>query len=245
MNRTLVIAAICLAVFAVAPVAADDWNCNLVLYGWLSGLEGTIGVLDVAEEPVDATFDDLAGFVDFAMAGHFEAKKTRGLFIADVAYTNLGEERDATVANQPVTIDMDLTQWIIEAGGGYRATPEVDLLIVGRYYVLDTGAMSSSDLGEATREVSKDWGDVFVGARYTKVLKEKWLFSIRGDIGAGGSEFAWFGDAAVGYRFTDTVSAGVAWRVLSLDREGDPADADYFAYDITQNGLGIGLGFGF
>lgn len=243
--KRIALTLVCLLVLAAAPASAGEWEYDVVLYGWLSGLEGTIGVLDIAEQPVEATFDDLAGYVDFAMAGHFEGKKTRGLFIADIAYTNLGSERDATVANQPVTIDMDLTQWIIEAGGGYRATPELDLLVVGRYYLLESGAMSSSDLGESTLEVSADWGDIYVGARYTRILEEKWILSLRGDIGAGGSEFAWFGDAAVGYRFSDRVSAGVAWRVLSLDREGDVAEADFFKYDITQNGLGIGMGFSF
>jgi len=244
VKRTL-FAAVCLVMSAAIPAAAEDWKYDFVLYGWLSGLEGTIGVVDVAEVPVDATFDDLAGYVDFAMAGHFEGKKTKGLWITDVAYTNLGSERDATVANQPVTVDMDLTQWIIEGGGGYRATPEFDLLLVGRYYIIESGAMSSSDFGESTQEASKDWGDIYIGARYTKVLKEKWILSLRGDIGAGGSEFAWFGDAAIGYRFSELFSAGLAWRVLSLDREGDAAEADYFKYDITQNGLGLGLGFSF
>lgn len=236
---------VCLLMFVAAPSAAEDWKYDVVLYGWLSGLEGTIGVVNLAEEPVDATFSDLAGYVDFAMAGHFEGKKSRGLWIADVAYTNLGSERDATVANQPVTIDMDLQQWIMEGGGGYRATPEFDLLLVGRYYIIESGAMSSSVAGESSQEFSQDWGDIFVGARYTKAFKENWFFSIRGDIGAGGSKFAWFGDAALGYRFTPLVSAGVAYRVLSVDREGNAADADYFLYDITQNGLGIGVGFSF
>jgi hypothetical protein len=243
--KRIALAFICLGVLAAAPAKAEDWEYDFVLYGWLSGLEGTIGLLGVSEQPVEATFDDLAGYVDFAMAGHFEGKKTKGLFITDLAYTNLGSTRDAAVANQPVTVDMDLTQWIIEAGGGYRATPEFDLIMVGRYYIIESGALSSSDFGESTQEVSADWGDVYIGARYTKILQENWMLSLRGDIGAGGSEFAWFGDAALGYRFSDLVSAVVAWRVLSLDREGDAAEADYFKYDITQNGLGIGVGFSF
>lgn len=69
------------------------------------------------------------------------------------------------------------------------------------------------------------------------------MFSLRGDIGVGGSEFAWFGNALVGYRFNEKLSAGVAWRVLSLDRE--PDGDNYFLYDVTQSGLGIGVGFAF
>jgi hypothetical protein len=196
MRRTALVIA-CSVLFAV-PAAAEDWNYDFVLYGWMTGMEGTIGVANIVEEPVDVTFDDLAGYLDFAMAGHFEAKQTSKLFVADIAYANLGAERDATVADQPVTVDMDLTQWIIEAGGAYRATPEFDLFIVGRYYIIEQGATTSSVLGESTPSVSKDWGDLYIGGRYTKILKEKWIMSLRADVGAGGSEIAWFGNAAIG-----------------------------------------------
>jgi hypothetical protein len=242
--KKVTLAFACLLMLA-APAAAGEWDYNLVLYGWLAGLEGTIGVDTVAEEPVDASFDDLAGFVDFAMAGHFEARSVKSLFVTDIAYTGLSSERDAMVANQTVKVDMSIDQWIMELGGGYRATPEIDLLVVGRYYILDMGAMTSSQLGEQTGEASESWGDIYVGARWSKLLKEKWLLSLRGDIGAGGSEFAWFGDALAGYVFNEKFSAGVAYRVLSLDREGNLASADYFKYDVTQNGLGIGLGYSF
>ncbi len=252
MMRKYSVAAICLALFLHAPALADEsaeksgaWNYDFVLYGWLAGLEGTIGIAGVGDVPVDASFDELTEYLDFAIAGHFEAKNRQSLFVADLDYTNLGSERDAEILNQPVTIDMDLQQWIIEAGGGYRATPEIDLLLVGRYYVLDLGADVTSAYGSGSSDVGEDWGDIFVGARFTKVLKEKWLFTVRGDIGAGGSEFAWFGNIAAGYLFTDLISARVAWRVLSVDREGDAASADYFTYDITQSGVGIGVGFNF
>ena len=75
------------AVFMVviaAPVASEEpaepseWHYIAVLYGWLTGLEGTIGFGDQFQEPVEATFDDLLNYVDFSMAGHFEAKNRSG-----------------------------------------------------------------------------------------------------------------------------------------------------------------------
>jgi hypothetical protein len=244
MKRTL-IALLFISLLIAVPAAADDWKFDAVLYGWLAGLDGTIGVADVADAPVDATFSDLAGFVDFAMAGHFEAKNATALVIADLAFTGLSSERDAMVENQPVTIKMDLNQWIMELGGGYRATPEFDILLVGRYYILDMGSMSSSIAGDRARANTQDWGDIYIGARYMKTLKEKWLLAVRGDIGTGGSDFAWFGNATVGYRFSQKFSAVLAYRVLSLDRQPDTAGGQYFRYDITQDGLGIGLGYSF
>jgi hypothetical protein len=258
--KKFALALVIIAEFVVAPALAQEpqgtpppsqyagspagWRYDAILYGWFSGLKGTIGVTGVAEEPVDATFDDLAGYVDFAMAGHFEAKNAKAVFVGDLSYVGLGAERDAQVANETVKVDLDIAQWILELGGGYRFTPEFDVLVVGRYYLLDMGATSESVAGESAGDVSENWGDIYVGARYSMNFKTKWFFSIRGDIGVGGSEFAWFGNAALGYRFSGMVSAIAAYRVLSLDREGD-TEGDYFKYDVTQDGPGIGLGFTF
>jgi hypothetical protein len=238
-----ILATASLLALAAAPVAAQEWKQEFMLYGWLAGLEGTIGVGNVAEAPVSASFDDLAGFLDFAMAGHFEAKSMKNIFLADVSYVGLSNERDAEVASEPATVDMDLDEWIVETGGGYRVNPEFDVLVVGRWYFFDMGQTTTSDGGESTGDLTQNWGDIYIGGRYSKILKEKWMFSIRGDIGVGGSEFAWFGDVLAGYRFNDKLSTSVAWRVLSLDRQ--PDGDNYFLYDVTQAGLGIGLGFGF
>ena len=226
------------------PEATSQWRYNAVIYGWLAGLDGTVGFGDALQEPVSVTFEDLLGFVDFAMAGHFEAKNRSAVLLTDISYTNLGASRDGQVMNQNVSVELDITQWIIELGGGYRVSPQVDVLLAGRYYILDTGVTSASIAGSSTGEADQSWGDIFVGARYSNLLREKWIVSIRGDIGVGGSDFAWFGNAAFGYRFTDLLSGVVAWRVLSLDREPD-SDGNYFKYDVVRNGLGIGLGFTF
>ena len=201
--------------------AAEGWDYELGLYGWLSGLEGTIGVAGVGEQPIDASFDDLSSFVNFAMAGHFEAKSSSTVWLADISYTDLGGEKDAQVANKPVTVDSELTQWIIEGGGGWRVSPEFTVLMVGRIYILDTGATFSTEVGDKANSVSTSWGDIYVGGRWAKRFGSKRTLSLRGDIGTGGSDFAWFGQALVGFDLSHRWSLAAAYRVLSLDREAD------------------------
>jgi hypothetical protein len=70
----------------------------------------------------------------------------------------------------------------------------------------------------------------------------QWTFSIRGDAGTGGSDFAWFGNAGIGYRFSPKISALLGYRILSLDHEGG-ANQNYFKYDVTMDGVGLALGF--
>ena len=243
MYRILAIAMVTV-MFGTAAGAAEGWSHEVGLYGWLAGLEGTVGIGDVAEEPVSATFDDLAGFVDFAMAGHYEVRGPKSVFLADISYTGLGSERDAEVLNQPVTVKTDLDQWIIELAGGFRVAPKFDVLVATRFYILDTGATVSSIDEEQSGSVSDSWIDIFLGARYHTTFGSKWFASVRGDIGTGGSDFAWFGQASLGFKFSEHWGAVAALRVLSLDYTGDEG-ASYLRYDVTQSGLGLGLGYQF
>jgi hypothetical protein len=245
MRKALAIP-LALLMFATSAGAASDWSHEIGLYGWFAGLKGTVGVGDVAEQPVGATFDDLAGFVDFAMALHYEARGAKSLFIADVSYTGLGSERDAEVLQQPVKVKLDLDQWIVELGGGFRVSPQFDVLVVGRYYNLDTGATVISGSGEdgESNSVSAGWADIYLGGRYTTTFGSSWFATLRGDIGVGGSDFAWFTQIALGYMFSEKWGAALGYRILDLDYSGDEGNS-YFRYDMAQSGLGLSLGYRF
>ena len=69
MFRTRNMVLVVIALLACSPAfAGEGMRHSLGLYGWFVGLKGTIGVADIAEQPVDATFDDLANHIDFALA---------------------------------------------------------------------------------------------------------------------------------------------------------------------------------
>jgi len=227
------------------PVVAQGWEYDAAAYAWLMGLDGTIGLGPLGPgQPVDASFSDIAGFLDFAAAGHFEAHNPRFRLLGDVNYAALGANRDAEIDGQPVSVDMDYTQWILELGGGYRLSSVVDLLLVGRYYIQDLGSTAEGITGSSSSGVSYSWGDIFVGARWMQPLGTRWWFSVRGDVGAGGSDFAWMGNATFGYRFSDLFTLGLAYRILSMDYQTG-SGADYYKWDVALSGLGVILGFTF
>lgn len=243
MPRILIVV---LALLACSPAFADvGTHHSLGVYGWFTGLKGTIGIADLAEQPVDVTFDDLANHIDFAIAAHWEGRGETTVLLADVAYNNLGAERDATVANQPVKVDGDLQQWIIEFGGGWRTTSEFTVLLVGRYYSMDTGATFSFKDNENGGSVSTGWADIYVGGRWERKFAGRWTASLRADVGMGGSDFAWFGQAMVGYDISEKFTLSGGYRILSLDREADLDSADYFKYDMDQSGLGLAVAYKF
>jgi len=217
-----------------AETGTDDSGYELGLYMWLAGLDGTMGFGPAKDVAVDAKFTDLASYLDFSMAGYFEARRPKFIIGADLFWVKLGATRSAHIDGANVDVDLNMDQYVGALGGAYRLTPQVELWLTGRLYSMQT---SQTFQGSAISSNRETWGDVYVGARYHVDFARRWTALARADIGTGGSNLAWYGNLAVGYHFTPTFTLGAAYRVLSLDREdnGDP----YFKYDIVEDGLGI------
>jgi hypothetical protein len=167
-----------------SPVRAEGWENELGFYGWFAGIDGTIGRGQVTDVPVSATFSDLASYLDFAMAGYFEARKPTFILQADVSYAGFGATRQAALNDGSLQdVNLDFSQTITELGAAYRLRPTFDLWLAGRLYTLDSGATYQ---GVDARSSSLTWVDAYVGARYHTVFKQRWAASVRADIGAGG-----------------------------------------------------------
>ena len=243
-SRVLRAAVMCFAVFAAASAVAlradaeTKWDSELLFYGWLYGVDGTVAAGDrTTGFPIEASVDDIAEFKDFSMAAHFDSKTEKAVLLLDVQYLNLGSERDFDLPSGITRGELDFTHWTFEGGGGVRLSETIDLLGVARYYMIQ----SSSTLGGSTiSDRDRAWADLFVGARYG-ASSGKWRSSVRFDVGTGGSDFAWFGNVMLGYRLSERVSLGLGYRALSVDYETGE-DANYFRYDVVQDGLGLALG---
>jgi len=240
-TSTLVLVALTITpVYAQDSTQDSDTGKELGLYLWLAGLDGSMGFGRVDDVPINASFSDIAGYLDFSMAGYFEYRQPKWIVGTDIFWVKLGETRTASINGGPdVDVDLNFDQYIGALGGAYRVTPQFDVWLTGRLYTLKT---SSTFQGSDIVADSKTWGDVYVGARYHYNFAQRWIAMVRGDIGAGGSDFAWFGNLGVGYRFNDTFTLGASYRVLSLDRETGEGQ-DYFKYDITEDGLGVVFNF--
>jgi hypothetical protein len=104
-NAVVTVVTAALMLSGVVPAAAQEaksWKFEGALYAWLSGIDGTIGAGPAGGgQPITASFDDLAGYLDFAAAGHFEAKTDKVVLLTDINYAGLGAERDADVTGRP------------------------------------------------------------------------------------------------------------------------------------------------
>ena len=120
---TLAIAAPTRAQAEGAPTGVMDgkWHFGITPYVWFNGIKGDASVVGLSRVPVDASFSDLFGNLDFFLAGHFEGRKDRLGFGVDFGYTNLGVPvaADAPVIGQ-LNLKADVRQLFTEGFGFYR-----------------------------------------------------------------------------------------------------------------------------
>ena len=223
--------------------AQSDWEYNASIYGWFAGIDGTVGVAAL-DQQVDATPSDLLKNLQFTMGGHFEARDPIVSLIADVFYMGLGQETqvEKTIGRNTIikTGTLDLKEWVVEGAIGYRISKTFEMILASRFYQMDVDiSIDDSDISK-----QKKWFDVFIGARYKTEFAEKWFTSVRADIGRGGSDFAWFGNAELGYNFSKLFALSLSYRILSVDfKEGE--GENYFLYDTFNHGFGLAAVFNF
>jgi hypothetical protein len=223
--------------------AQSDWKYSATIYGWFAGIDGTVGVA-TAEKQVDATPSDLLKNLEFTMGGHFEARNPSVSLIGDVFYMGLGRESqvEKTIGRNTITKTglLDLDEWLATVAFGYRLSKEFELLLATRFYDINVNIV----LDDTTTSKSENWFDGFIGARYMTDFADNWFTSIRTDIGLGGSSFAWFGNAELGYRFSKLFALSLGYQVLSVDYDVG-SGISYFKYDTFNHGFGIAAIFSF
>jgi len=232
-----------------AAQETDEWQFQLAPYAWLAGQNGkvaTIPPLPPADIDIDF-YDDILGNINGALFLVGEARKGRWGIVADAAYVDI-ELEDSTPGPFFTLLDSRTQSWIVSAAGFYRLTEKqnsfLDLVGGIRYWSVD----STLNLQEGllpTRSVAnnEDWLDPIIGLKGLAPLGDSRFFVsgflLLGGFGAG-SDFMWDANVNLGYQWTETFSTVLGYRYLDVDYE----DGD-FLYDITQDGIILGLSWRF
>jgi len=85
-------------------------------------------------------------------------------------------------------------------------------------------------------------GDPVIGGRFVFELSERWLLTLKGDIGGfgAGSKLTWGGTGLLGYRLTPSTTLGVGYRYYAFD-----SDSGKFKIDTQYHGPMLGLVYRF
>jgi hypothetical protein len=178
-----------------APAAAMDgqWHFVAAPYLWFTGINGDVTVASALVVPIDMSFSDIWENFDLGLQGHFEARKDRVGFGADVIWVNL----DAPLAAAgPVEAIVDVRQLVTEgfgfyrvlAGGPERNPAHLDVMVGVRYSGMRTrlkveGVSNGSD----SDFQDKSWVDLMGGVRFRAPLGSRFGILGRADIAGPGS----------------------------------------------------------
>jgi hypothetical protein len=220
------------------PAPRTEWDAELSIYAWLWSADGTAEVT-TSGGTADASFGDLDGPFDPGASVRVETRSKYSALMAGVTYLHMDQAREVETPEGTTHGELNTRQVVLDAGAGYRLAPAFEILGAARYYIIRTDGSFGAD---GIENEDRSWMDVFLGGRLTN-LYGPWSLSIRGDIGAGGSNLAWFGNAVVAYRASARTSLRMEYRFLSTDRGGE--GSVHSDWDVMESGLGLGIGFGF
>lgn len=210
----------------------DDWNVGFAIYLWGTGIEGT-SQLGPVTAPISISFSDALDNLSSVLTLHFEARKGKWGFLADVMH--IGLDPESTLASG-ATLNLDLTNNIVDVAGTYRPNPSgiFEFLLGLRFTELELEGNISA--GPSGTIIDESWTDVIVGGRVIAPISDNWRFIGRVDIGAGDSDLVWNVMASIGYRFSNRVSALLGYRWLDYDYDNGNAGPNRFVYDVRYQG---------
>lgn len=248
MRKYLIQLAVFMYVFffvASAGMAAEtekskNWEFNLApLYLWGASLSGDVTIKGLTQS-VDLDFDEIWDNLEGVFTVHFEGvyQKKWG-FLINWDYLDLGADNTTRLG----TLKVDLRENIAELDGFYRMEKgphTVDCLIGLRYTDVDAEANFVNTPFSAKGD--EGWVDAVIGMRYLYQMTEKWRLLLRGDLGAGGSDFTYQGLGIINFQAWKNVSFFGGYRMLSTDYSTG-SGIDTFKYDVKMHGPILGINF--
>lgn len=225
------------------PLWADEpddsgWDYRLTLYLLAAAQSGTTTVRGV-EADLDMSFGDIASNLDAGAMVHFRAQSERWLAQVDTIFMRL----ETDITNTSATVEFE--QLALEFTGGYRVTPEIEVLFGARYNDL-SGGLRGGPMGNLDIGGGVDWWDPLVGAAWQRSLSESWTVRLRGDVGgfSVGSDLTWQLAALAGWDFARQWSLVMGYRYIDMDYQ-EGSGSTLFRYDVVTSGPEVGVSFRF
>jgi hypothetical protein len=227
-----------LALIVAAPLAGaqEEWDWSVTPYLWAAGIDGEAG-LGAIETDIGVDFADIVDVLAGAALVHVEARKdTYGLF-GDLVFLSLESDPETATAGGRTETQFDTT--IVELGYLKEASP-AGLELGIRYWDLDL-ELQPTTLPSVER--SEDWVDGFVGVRFEHEINDKWNWTTRANIGAGGSDFSLGFGTTFGRELGSGSQVVFGFKLLEVDFEKSSAHGIPLRIDTMFLGGTIGYAF--
>lgn len=208
---------------------AESWDWRVTPFLWMAGIDGDANIGSV-EADIDVGFSDILDDLRFGALVHIEAHQpTYGLF-GDIVYLSLEPDRN------------EVESVILEAGAVWKVfgDQESGIEFGARYYDQEL-TINPPNLDRISRD--KSWTDGFVGVRWVRPLGGRWSFMARGNVGAGGSDFAWSLTPTFLREFDNGNRLAIGFRTLAVDFDDKSRRGVPFGMDVNYSGLIVGYTF--
>jgi hypothetical protein len=230
---------------AQSPDSAKKYKVYLEPYLMTPSLSGTVGVNNLPNTFICVPASELLKHLQFAGMLYAEVHNNTWAFSSDFFYADLSE--DASSKNGVISGTADLKQIIWELEALHRVNPWLEAGLGARINSIENGLSVTSTIGGINKSGSKTstWVDPLIIARARKWTdNNKWLFSLRADIGGFGigSTFAWQLEPDIFFRASRLLQIGLGYRALSSDYSTG-SGSDRFLYDMDEYGPVLRIGF--
>ncbi len=231
---------------AASPALAEGWAFTVSPYLWVSGVDSTIPTR-LGEVSTSASFGDIIDNLDFAAMALVEARKGRIGLLVDTIHLAVSTEGDLPPGLPFQSAEARIKSWIVTGYGAWRGletpTVAIDLLLGFRLMSI----RSALDLGggpdpDQSFRRGDSWADPVIGTAIRWQFADKWYARGTGDVGGFGlaSDLTFQGLVAVGYAFSNRISAELAYRHLEVVR---PTELGDFRQAVKGPLLGVRIGF--
>jgi hypothetical protein len=241
-----------------ADVEEDGWEFSVTPYLFAAGLDGKVGIKDVATT-VYVPFDEILDHLDAGFMMAVTARHGRWVLGLDGIYVKLSGMGSKSVSGPfgnitlEGTVEAALTEQIYQPTIAYRVfggdAPTLDVYVAVRYTGLETELTLAStttlpSFPDGSRQMNADvsWWDPVIGKRVIIHITDKFFGTTLVDFGGFGvgSDVTYQWLVTGGWRFSHAISASVGYRYLKQDYEDDD-----FLYNMVMKGVVIGVGVTF
>jgi hypothetical protein len=231
-----------------APAADDGWHFGFTPYLWFPGMHGTTGT-ELHPVNIRASAGDVLSHFNIGIMGAYEVRKKRFVYLGDLLWIKLGDDKSLTNLDPNVTVDAKLYNLLFSQAAGVRVVDKPKLKIDGvggfRLWYLSTDLNFSNNVASLNVNKGQTWVDPIVGSRILLPLSEKALFTVYGDVGGwgAGSQLEYQVMGALGYRIKPKIMLQAGWRYLFVDYTSSTATNGTFQYKVAETGPIFGVRF--
>ncbi len=234
--------------FAQENGQEKKWQFLIEPYIMFPSMSGETGIRNLPNVTVDANAGDIFSRLQFGAMLYLEAKTVKWAITSDLLYMSLKQDVSPNIIIN--SGEVTAKQLGYELAGLYRILPFWEAGAGMRLNNIDAGldlvrnAIGGGTVQLLSASLTRTWVDPIIITRFTHEIDNKWLFTVRGDLGGFGigSDFTWQAQGYVGYRFSKLFQTSVGYRIISTDYENG-SGTESFRYDVNNFGPNIRFGF--